>query len=378
MWSIRYLFFFCFLGLLFSANCTLPNDTIYITSSDKYHIVRKGDTLTGISRQHNIPIARLKLYNNLEGDRIFAGQKLYLYPRETELTTYVTRRDIPLSGEHIVSPGETVYRISKMYGLEIIDLMEYNSLETFDIQAGQRLLLTPSPETVVRQTPTVSRQPEETPESPTIEPAAPVTPPATPVKDATREMAYHIVRQGETLWSISRQYGMTVQQLSEMNGLNSTAIHVGQSLAIRGHGSGSTPKVRPPEKKPVIAEDSGLYCPLKGRVTSEFGLRDGKPHKGIDISAPLGEPIYAALAGKVVYSGLQKGYGNLIIIEHPGAVMTVYAHNDANLVRQGDHVSKGQPIATVGNTGNSTGPHLHFEYRKQGRAINPRKVLPDL
>ena len=101
-------------------------------------------------------------------------------------------------------------------------------------------------------------------------------------------------------------------------------------------------------------------------------------HKGIDIAASIGEPVYAVLNGTVAFAGTQRGYGNVIILEHKGYVMTIYAHNETNLVRLGEKVKQGQPIATIGETGTTSGPHLHFEYRVKGKAINPRDVLPNL
>ncbi len=106
-------------------------------------------------------------------------------------------------------------------------------------------------------------------------------------------------------------------------------------------------------------------------------MRKGRPHKGIDIAAPTGTPIYASQKGKVIFSGVQRGYGNVILIEHDNHFITVYAHNEANLVRENDFVKQGQPIATIGNSGNSSGPHLHFEIRLHGKAQNPRNYLPD-
>ncbi len=116
--------------------------------------------------------------------------------------------------------------------------------------------------------------------------------------------------------------------------------------------------------------------PVEGKILSEYGLRNGRPHKGIDLGAKSGTPIFAVLDGTVVYSGVQGAYGNVVVLEHPDFVMTVYAHNEKNLVAVGDTVQKGQQIAMVGSTGNATGSHLHFEYRIKGKAINPRKVLP--
>ena len=116
--------------------------------------------------------------------------------------------------------------------------------------------------------------------------------------------------------------------------------------------------------------------PVDGKVWSEYGLRNGRPHKGIDIGAKQGTPIYAVLDGTVVYSGVQGAYGNVVVVEHPDFVMTVYAHNEKNLVSVNEKVKQGQQIATVGATGNARGAHVRFEYRLKGKAINPRKVLP--
>ncbi|MGC9361975.1 MAG: M23 family metallopeptidase, partial [Candidatus Syntrophosphaera sp.] len=89
-----------------------------------------------------------------------------------------------------------------------------------------------------------------------------------------------------------------------------------------------------------------------------------------------GTPVKAVLDGVVVFSGVQGGYGNVVVLEHPDFVMTVYAHNEKNLVKVDDEVKQGDEIATMGSTGQTTGSHLHFEYRLKGKAINPRKVLP--
>jgi lipoprotein NlpD len=117
--------------------------------------------------------------------------------------------------------------------------------------------------------------------------------------------------------------------------------------------------------------------PVKGPVTSWFGARKGRPHDGIDIAAPKGTPVLAAEKGKVIYSddGIS-GYGNLIIIQHEGGFHSVYGHNARNRVDVDDVVSKKQVIAEVGNTGRSGGYHLHFEIRKNQRAVDPMKYLP--
>ena len=119
----------------------------------------------------------------------------------------------------------------------------------------------------------------------------------------------------------------------------------------------------------------------KGWISSFYGKRidplTGKRrvHHGIDFAGAEGAPVHAVAAGMVIRSGKGYGYGNRVEIQHPDGYTTVYAHNKANLVKVGDVVSKGQVIALLGNTGRSTGPHVHFEVHKQGRVVNPRKFI---
>lgn len=117
---------------------------------------------------------------------------------------------------------------------------------------------------------------------------------------------------------------------------------------------------------------TGVFAnPSRGTLTSRFGSRWGSMHTGIDIANKTGTPIYAADGGKVSFSGSNGAYGNLVIIDHENGYQTYYAHCSKLLVSKGDRVYKGQHIANVGNTGRSTGSHLHFEVRKNGTPINP-------
>ena len=120
-----------------------------------------------------------------------------------------------------------------------------------------------------------------------------------------------------------------------------------------------------------------LIRPTSGVVTSRFGSRWGSTHKGIDIGAPKGTPIKAAAAGTVTLAqyGYSGGYGNYVIVSHGNGIQTVYAHCNTLNVKVGQKVSQGQQIATVGNTGRSTGNHLHLEIRVNGVAQNPQNYL---
>jgi murein DD-endopeptidase MepM/ murein hydrolase activator NlpD len=116
---------------------------------------------------------------------------------------------------------------------------------------------------------------------------------------------------------------------------------------------------------------------LAGRFTSSFGPRADPVtgsrifHAGVDIKLPAGSFIYPALPGRVIFSGRTRGYGNLIILAHAGGFTTSYGHNSANLIPAGVVVDQEMPIAVVGASGKATGPHLHFEVRRDGHPINP-------
>jgi murein DD-endopeptidase MepM/ murein hydrolase activator NlpD len=112
-------------------------------------------------------------------------------------------------------------------------------------------------------------------------------------------------------------------------------------------------------------------------VSSEYGERWGKVHKGMDMAAHVGEPVYAIADGEVIYAGDGlRGYGNVVILRHDRKTSSLYAHNSELKVKQGDQVTKGTLVALLGNTGHSTGPHVHFEIRDGDTAVNPRNVLP--
>lgn len=120
---------------------------------------------------------------------------------------------------------------------------------------------------------------------------------------------------------------------------------------------------------------SGLIWPVNGTVVSGFGWRWGRMHEGIDISASSGTPIWAAAAGTVIHAGWLGGYGNLVVVDHGDGLATAYAHASAILVGVGQLVSQGETVSLVGSTGNSSGPHLHFEVRVNGVAVDPLLYL---
>ena len=135
----------------------------------------------------------------------------------------------------------------------------------------------------------------------------------------------------------------------------------------------------------VVGATGAFLRPCAGRITSYFGYRKHPIfnrtiyHSGVDIGAPMGTPIKAANSGKVIYTGWYGGYGNVVIIDHGKMqgrpTSTLYAHQSSIAVSKGQNVSKGQVIGYVGSTGYSTGPHLHFEVRINGKPVNPLNYI---
>lgn len=265
--------------------------------------------------------------------------------------------------------------------------------------------------------------------------------------DGTNEVKTHKVVPGETFWSISRKYDITVEELEKANpDANSARIQIGQELSlivpkpligvktveeatyidkiqfdqklefsdslykdqtsIRVRGvygekevSAIITKVNGVEtdreiikekvikkskeqilvkgtKDPPPKKGTGAFAtPTRGSISSRFGMRKGRHHDGLDIAAPIGTAVKAADGGDVIFVGTYSTYGKLIKIDHGAGFQSWYGHLSAYSVKVGDKVYKGQIIGAVGNTGRSTGPHLHFEIRKNGTPVNPSKYL---
>jgi murein DD-endopeptidase MepM/ murein hydrolase activator NlpD len=198
---------------------------------------------------------------------------------------------------------------------------------------------------------------------------------------------YHTVRKGETLWRISRAYGVALAEITEANDLSDYTISIGQKLYIPG--VAKTVRIEPATPKPeeITGRIGGkLAWPLAGRgrrsVTSGFGYREdpvsgGRTfHKGVDIDAAREERVLAAAAGEVVFSGRMSGFGTVVMVDHGDRLLTVYAHMSRAVVKLEDQVSRGQPVGYVGTTGRTTGSHLHFEVRFKGVSVNPLDYLP--
>ena len=195
----------------------------------------------------------------------------------------------------------------------------------------------------------------------------------------------HTVRPGETLSEIGLQYGIPFREIARLNKIaNPNKILIGQQLRIP-HGGEEELNRRPSVQKlaaerqprlPLPKGNGHFIWPTAGTLTSQYGPRNKSHHDGIDIAAPIGTPVVAAASGEVIYSGVLRGYGKVIIMRHGKGYASVYAHNRANYVKQGQVVKQGQKLAEIGKTGRATGPNLHFEIRRNNKAQNPLKFLP--
>jgi murein DD-endopeptidase MepM/ murein hydrolase activator NlpD len=172
------------------------------------------------------------------------------------------------------------------------------------------------------------------------------------------------------------------RSLSRHGGLG-LAKPLQETLAHRAEGDkrpSLAPRVDARTPRPVVG-DARFVHPVNGALSSDFGWRThpltGRTqfHKGVDLAAPEGKAVAAAGDGRVVFSGSQEGFGNMVVIEHPNGYRTRYAHLQVAEVSVGDPITAGQKIGAVGQTGRATGPHLHFEIWKGGSVIDPKKVL---
>ena len=313
------------------------NETVYYT-------VKPGDTLCGIAQKYSVSVEGIVAVNYLTNKNVLSvGQKLQIPAiGGNNLKTNVI--------EYTVAKGDTLSSIAQKFNIRMYDIMGLNELQNVNrLSVGQKLNI------------------------PASASAAEQSSSSTSVAQTTeRKDIVYYVQKGDTLWRISQQYEVSLKSITSANGISENSrLSVGQKLIIPNARGGSS-----------SSSASSFSCswPIKGLITSHFGNRTlgGRRdyHTGIDIDGRTGDSIRAAESGKVSFSGRISGYGNTIIIDHPGGYSTVYAHNSTNLVQKGQSVSKGEIIARLGATGNATGSHLHFEVRVNSKPVNPLNYLP--
>jgi len=194
-----------------------------------------------------------------------------------------------------------------------------------------------------------------------------------------RDGILHLIKEGQTLTDISNTYGVSIDRITAANGITDPSrIFAGEEILIPG----ATTALWETVVRFSYGQRTRFIWPLEGEVVSEFGWRVHPVlgmrhhHNGIDIDVPTGTTVHAAAAGKVFFIGEQEGYGTTVILKHASEYYTLYGHLSTPLVYVGQFVEIGQGIAESGNTGISTGPHLHFEIRNREFPVDPRSYLP--
>lgn len=269
---------------------------------------------------------------------------------------------------YTVKTGDTLYLIAWKYKLDHRTLARWNHLKKpYVIVPGQKILIYPAGYTGSNKS--VSKTSRTKKLKPKTYKKLPKT---------------YTVRSGDTLYSIARKFGVSVQSIQRANRLSSsTTIYKGQRLSIRSsrvqtastpsRPSSSKPKSHVPDKH--APPPKHWMWPTKGKIIATF-KGSKSTQQGIDIGGVLNQPIYAVSAGTVVYQG--KGllrYGNTVIIKHNETFLSAYAYNNTVLVKEGDKIKMGQLIAKMGRLGKNP-PALHLEIRRNGKAVNPLSYLP--
>ncbi len=182
---------------------------------------------------------------------------------------------------------------------------------------------------------------------------------------------------GDTLWDISLQFGISVNKIVEANDISDpNDLVLGQLLILPDVETAPVPQAGTASRSAVFS------WPLTGSISSTFGWRvhpitnNTRYHEGIDIAAPSGTTVRAAGAGTVTHASWMGGYGRLVIISHGNGLETRYGHLSSYVVKSGQKVKSGEVVGYVGQSGDATGPHCHFEVRKNGQVRNPRDYLP--
>jgi len=188
---------------------------------------------------------------------------------------------------------------------------------------------------------------------------------------------YVQIRKGDTYKRLAKEFRVEEWSLKEAN--KSKSLKTGDWFFVpQNRGIMGASRYRMPASTAQYMA-SGRYIwpvPSSSRISSGFGKRWGRHHDGIDIPARSGSHIVSVDDGVVVYSGRELGaYGNITVIAHKNGIFSVYAHAKKNYTNKGQKVHRGQVIALVGTTGRSTGPHLHFEVRRNSKALNPKNFV---
>jgi murein DD-endopeptidase MepM/ murein hydrolase activator NlpD len=327
---------------------------------DGFYVVQSGDSPYLIARRFGISLDRLLALNDIANPRrLKPGQVLRLseeVPAPATTVTAPAASPAPvttaaagvLNGNvYMMQAGDIPYNIARRFGISVDALLAANQItDPRRLQIGQQLII-PEPET--------TPSPVSAPAS--AAPQAPVAGPGT-----------YTVQRGDIPASIARRFGISVNGLLAANNITDpTRLQIGQVLVIPTPGP-------PPAPAGAHSGPSPFVWPVESRSISQR-FRSG--HGAIDIRSAVGSAVGAAAAGTVEFAGWNnQGYGYLVVLDHGNGFRTLYAHNSSVNVKAGQEVAQSELIALSGNTGRSSGPHLHLELLLDYRPVNPCLYLP--
>ncbi|HEY6101838.1 MAG TPA: peptidoglycan DD-metalloendopeptidase family protein [bacterium] len=293
----------------------------------------------------------------------------------------------------VIKDGQSLWDIAAAWGVSVETIAAANNLPNVDlVRPGQKLLIPTADDPQARAKLAALAAKAVTKVQPKTQAAVAGTPTRAPraqTKPASGSLVVTL-GEGQTLWSLARAHGTSVDALVEANGLaDANRIRAGRRLVIPGHPAASAPSRATTARvgaqrvgeaftkasSTAVRIARGFLWPARGQLTSRFGWRRWRHHDGIDIAAPYGSPIYAARPGRVIYAGWYFAYGRAVIVDHGDGLQTLYGHASELLVRTGETVNQGELIARVGSSGRATGPHVHFEVRVNGKAVNPMRYM---
>ncbi len=255
-----------------------------------------------------------------------------------------------MAGWYVVRPGDTLWSISRATGVPVAELERINSITAGRIRPGQRLRVGEA---------------------------------AQRTETASSFSSTHVVRHGESLWSIARKYGLSLERIRAINSLKTDMLRSGQVLAVRETGSPDPPlrktqgghRARPVPESPAVAlasQGGGRFSwPLRGRIVEKFGVKDKGIVNGITIAAGTSSDVRCAAPGEVAYADSLRGYGRMVIVRHEGGYHSIYAHLSKISVSKGQRI---QGLTVVGQAGSIPGTGqagVHFQLYSKGRAVDP-------
>lgn len=312
---------------------------LHVPTTNGAVTVRPGDTIQVIAKMYRLQVTELAALNGISPPyKLKVGQRLLL----------------PMPHEHRVGANDTLYSLARMYGTTVDDIARLNNLkQPYVLKVGQVLQL-PGSDTTPAAPPRVAEK-------------------TTPLKKTNASGVQMLREPGPS--PTHAAFDSLLSKLAGGSDEQKPAVKAEPVSLVTA--ATAVPPASPPAEVVGRSSREGFIWPVRGQVISSYGAKSGGLYNdGINIAAPRGTPVKSAADGVVAYVGDKlKSYGNLVLIRHPGGMVTAYAHLHAVQVKVGTHVARGQVIGVVGSTGTVLNAQLHFEVRRGTQTIDPKVYL---